>query len=45
MQVNLYMFKFMSNGIGSIDFVVFDDGVIFFGIIYCFQFCQFYKIN
>lgn len=45
MQANLHMSKFMSNGIGSTDSVVFDDGATSSGITHCSQLCQSYKIN
>lgn len=45
MQANLHMSKFMSNGIGSTDSVVFNDGATSSGITHCSQLCQSYKIN
>lgn len=45
MQANLHMSKFMSNGIGSTDSIVFDDGATSSGITHCSQLCQSYKIN
>lgn len=45
MQANLHMSKFMSNGIGSTDSVVFNDGATSSGITHCSQLCQSYKIK